>query len=54
MRLEAARGNRSGLLTAITCVQKVNRELDCSLEIETSQLINELLNGSGTPVRKAL
>ncbi|MFF9410390.1 hypothetical protein ACF1B0_33420 [Streptomyces anandii] len=54
MRLEAARGNRSGLHTAITRVQQVNRDLDCSLEMETSQLINELLNGSGTTVRKAL
>ncbi|WP_307680675.1 LysM peptidoglycan-binding domain-containing protein [Streptomyces sp. V4I2] len=54
MRLEAARGNRSGLHTAITRVQQVNRDLDCSLELETSQLINELLNGSGTAVRKAL
>ncbi|MFE4416065.1 hypothetical protein ACFRNR_43980, partial [Streptomyces sp. NPDC056820] len=48
MRLEAARGNRSGLHTAITRVQQVNRDLDCDLELETSQLINELLNGSGT------
>ncbi|MGW4516392.1 LysM peptidoglycan-binding domain-containing protein [Streptomyces sp. NPDC004393] len=54
MRLEAARGNRSGLHTAITRVQQVNRDLDCSLEMETSQLINELLNGSGTRLRKAL
>ncbi|MDR6980115.1 nucleoid-associated protein YgaU [Streptomyces sp. 3330] len=53
MRLEAARGNRSGLHTAITRVQQVNRALDCSLEMETTQLINELLNGSGT-ARKAL
>ncbi|MET8956087.1 hypothetical protein [Streptomyces sp. NPDC004533] len=53
MRLEAARGNRSGLHTAITRVQQVNRDLDCSLEMETSQLINELLNGSGTAVRNA-
>ncbi|MFC9931682.1 hypothetical protein [Streptomyces sp. NPDC127190] len=53
MRLEAARGNRSGLHTAITRVQQVNRSLDCSLEMETTQLINELLNGSGTAVRKA-
>ncbi|MDQ0578639.1 bacterial transcriptional activator domain-containing protein [Streptomyces rishiriensis] len=53
MRLEAARGNRSGLHTAITRVQQVNRDLVCSLEIETTQLIDELLNGSGT-VRKAL
>ncbi|MFF4762909.1 hypothetical protein [Streptomyces sp. NPDC001292] len=48
MRLEAARGNRSGLHTAITRVQQINRDLDCSLETETSQLINELLGGSGT------
>ncbi|WP_030618381.1 LysM peptidoglycan-binding domain-containing protein [Streptomyces achromogenes] len=54
MRLEAARGNRSGLHTAIARVQQVNRSLDCSLEMETTQLINELLNGSGTAVRKAL
>ena len=53
MRLEAARGNRSGLHTAITRVQQVNRALDCSLELETTQLINELLDGSGTAVRKA-
>ncbi|MFE7215706.1 hypothetical protein ACFU93_38565 [Streptomyces sp. NPDC057611] len=51
MRLEAARGNRSGLHTAITRVQQVNRALDCSLEMETAELINELLNGSGTAVR---
>ncbi|WP_406436544.1 LysM peptidoglycan-binding domain-containing protein [Streptomyces sp. NBC_01613] len=44
MRLEAARGNRSGLHTAITRVQQVNQALDCSLELETTQLINELLN----------
>ncbi|MFB7510707.1 AfsR/SARP family transcriptional regulator [Streptomyces broussonetiae] len=54
MRIEAAGGNRSGLHTAITRVQQVNRDLDCSLEMETSQLINELLNGSGRAVRKAL
>jgi hypothetical protein len=54
MRIEAARGNRSGLHTAISRVQQVNRLLDCSLEIETTQLINELLGGSGTAERKAL
>ncbi|MFD8220962.1 hypothetical protein ACFV2U_46720 [Streptomyces sp. NPDC059697] len=54
MRLEAARGNRSGLHTAITRVQQVNRALDCSLEMETTQLINELLNGSSGAVRTAL
>ncbi|MFI6662883.1 hypothetical protein ACIBL8_46190 [Streptomyces sp. NPDC050523] len=43
MRLEAARGNRSGIHTAITRIQHVNAALDCSLETETTQLINELL-----------
>ncbi|WP_306192059.1 LysM peptidoglycan-binding domain-containing protein [Streptomyces sp. MK5] len=51
MRLEAARGNRSGLHTAITRVQQVNRDLDCSLETETTQLINELLDGPGSTLR---
>ncbi|MEU9546388.1 hypothetical protein [Streptomyces mirabilis] len=54
LRIESAAGNRQGLHTAITRVQQVNRALDCSLEIETEQLINELLNGSGGTVRKAL
>ncbi|MFF9705358.1 hypothetical protein ACF1FE_29925 [Streptomyces griseofuscus] len=52
MRLEAARGNRAGLHTAITRVQQINQALDCSLETETTQLINELLNRSGTAARK--
>jgi hypothetical protein len=42
-RLEHTAGNRQGLHTAITRIQQVNRELDCSLETETTQLINELL-----------
>ncbi|MFJ9544070.1 hypothetical protein ACIRPX_43655 [Streptomyces sp. NPDC101225] len=46
MRLEAARDNRSGLHTAITRVQHVNRALDCCLEPETEQLINELLDST--------
>ncbi|MGW7647292.1 LysM peptidoglycan-binding domain-containing protein [Streptomyces bobili] len=53
MRLEAARGNRSGLHTAITRLQQVNQALDCSLETETTHLINQLLNSQGTAVRKA-
>ncbi|MEU5281161.1 hypothetical protein AB0G87_32685 [Streptomyces asoensis] len=53
MRLEAARGNRSGLHTAITRVQQVNRDFDCSLEMETFQLINELLGDSDAAVPKA-
>jgi hypothetical protein len=54
MRIEHVAGNRSGLHTAITRVQQVNRALDCSLETETEQLINELLNGPSTAVRKVL
>ncbi|MDX3528953.1 hypothetical protein P1P75_21580 [Streptomyces sp. ID05-39B] len=46
IRLEAAHGNRHGLHTTITRVQQVNRDLDCSLEMETTQLIDERLNGS--------
>ncbi|MFE9769740.1 hypothetical protein ACFYPC_35350 [Streptomyces sp. NPDC005808] len=54
LRIEYAAGNRQGLHTAITRVQQVNRSLDCSLEMETETLIHELLNGSGTTVRKVL
>ncbi|MEU9014636.1 hypothetical protein AB0D12_33745 [Streptomyces sp. NPDC048479] len=52
LRIEHAAGNRQGLHTAITRVQQVNRALDCSLEMATEQLINELLSGPGGPVRK--
>jgi nucleoid-associated protein YgaU len=53
MRIEAAAGNRQGLHTAITRVQQINRALDCSLEIETEQLINDLLstNNRQAPAR---
>ncbi|WP_406190979.1 LysM peptidoglycan-binding domain-containing protein [Streptomyces sp. NBC_01017] len=44
LRIEHSAGNRQGLHTAITRVQQVNHALDCSLESETFQLINELLN----------
>ncbi|MFF1917055.1 LysM peptidoglycan-binding domain-containing protein [Streptomyces sp. NPDC058239] len=54
MRIEAAAGNRSGLHMAISRVQQVNRALDCDLELETEQLISDLLNGSGPAHRKAL
>jgi nucleoid-associated protein YgaU len=54
MRVEHAAGNRSGLHTAITQVQQVNRSLDCDLEMETEQLINDLLHGTGSALRKAL
>ncbi|WP_086796399.1 LysM peptidoglycan-binding domain-containing protein [Streptomyces caniscabiei] len=53
MRVEHAAGNRSGLHTAITQVQQVNRALDCDLEMETEQLINDLLHGNGSVLRKA-
>ncbi|MFD7444032.1 hypothetical protein [Streptomyces sp. NPDC059909] len=46
-RVEHSAGNRSGLHTAITRLQQINRALDCSLEMETEQLINDLLNSSG-------
>ncbi|MGW3631841.1 LysM peptidoglycan-binding domain-containing protein [Streptomyces sp. NPDC005122] len=46
-RLEHAAGNRQGLHTAITRVQQVNQALDCSLETETEQLINDLLRTTG-------
>ncbi|MFI9616766.1 hypothetical protein ACIHCM_34670 [Streptomyces sp. NPDC052023] len=54
MKIERAAGNRSGLHMAISRVQHVNRTLDCDLELETEQLIHELLNRSGTTARKAL
>jgi nucleoid-associated protein YgaU len=54
LRIEHSAGNRQGLHAAITRVQQVNRSLDCSLETETEALIHELLNGSGTSMRKVL
>lgn len=53
-RLEHTAGNRQGLHTAITRIQQVNRELDCSMEAETEQLIKELLNDAGVDARKIL
>jgi hypothetical protein len=53
IRLEAARGNRSGLHTAIARIQQVNRSLDASLEPETEQLINELLHHHDPAMRHA-
>ncbi|MBZ3906556.1 LysM peptidoglycan-binding domain-containing protein [Streptomyces griseiscabiei] len=53
MRVEHAAGNRSGLHTAVTQVQQVNRSLDCDLEMETEQLINDLLHGTGPGLHKA-
>ncbi|MFC7308953.1 hypothetical protein ACFQVC_32695 [Streptomyces monticola] len=46
MRCEHAAGNRSGLHTAITRVQAVNRVLQVDLEPETEALIHTLLSGS--------
>ncbi|MEV6653894.1 hypothetical protein [Streptomyces sp. NPDC051219] len=54
LRIEHTAGNRQGLHTAITRIQQINQALDCSPETETEQLINELLNGSGTAVHKDL
>ncbi|GGR43767.1 LysM peptidoglycan-binding domain-containing protein [Streptomyces griseomycini] len=54
LRLEAAAGNRSGLHTAISRIQQINRALDCSPEPETEQLINDLLNSPNTAERNAL
>jgi hypothetical protein len=51
MRIEAVAGNRQGLHTAVTRVQQVNRALDCSLELATEQLINDLFNGSSAAAR---
>ncbi|MFJ3310719.1 hypothetical protein ACIPSA_48825 [Streptomyces sp. NPDC086549] len=47
MQVEATAGNRSGLHTAITRIQRINAALNCPLEPETEQLINELLHDSG-------
>ncbi|MGW4759852.1 hypothetical protein [Streptomyces chartreusis] len=52
--IEHADGNRQGLHTAISRVQQLNQALDCSLEMETRQLINELLNSPTPEARKAL
>jgi hypothetical protein len=52
MRIEHAASNRSGLHTAITQVQQVNRSLGCDLEMETEQLIDDLLHGTGTGLRR--
>jgi uncharacterized protein YfiM (DUF2279 family) len=52
LRIAHAAGNRQGLHTAIARLQQVNRALDFSLETETKQLMDDLLNGSGTACRK--
>ncbi|MET9412214.1 hypothetical protein ABZX90_41880 [Streptomyces sp. NPDC002935] len=44
--VEWTAGNRPGLHTAITRIQHVTQALDCDLELETEQLIQELLTTS--------
>ncbi|MET8102678.1 LysM peptidoglycan-binding domain-containing protein [Streptomyces sp. NPDC005236] len=46
LMVEWTAGNRPGLHTAITRIQQVTHALDCDLELETEQLIQELLNTS--------
>lgn len=44
--IEWTAGNRPGLRTVITRIQQVAQALDCDLELETEQLIQELLTTS--------
>ncbi|WP_432190014.1 LysM peptidoglycan-binding domain-containing protein [Streptomyces sp. Tue6028] len=53
LMVEQAAGNRAGLHAAITRAQQTAQALDCDLELETTQLIGELLNGPGSRERKA-
>ncbi|MET7390487.1 hypothetical protein ACFYPT_38720 [Streptomyces sp. NPDC005529] len=46
MVLEGTAGNRPALLAAITRAQQVTQALDCDLELETEQLIADLLKGT--------
>lgn len=46
-RVEHAAGNRPAIHTAMIRLQKINRTLDCPMEIETEQLLNELLHTKG-------
>lgn len=46
-RIEHAAGNRSAVHTAMIRLQKINRTLDCEMEIATEQLLNELLPTNG-------
>ncbi|MGW7385303.1 AfsR/SARP family transcriptional regulator [Streptomyces sp. NPDC054794] len=49
MLIEHTAGNRAGLHMAITRLQHINTALDCPLEPETEQLINDLLHRTGPP-----
>ncbi|MFF1714655.1 hypothetical protein [Streptomyces sp. NPDC058268] len=52
MIIENAAGNRSGLTAAISRLEQVNGSLGLPMEIETEQLIHQLLNHtSDTPLR---
>ncbi|MFD6299716.1 LysM peptidoglycan-binding domain-containing protein [Streptomyces sp. NPDC060235] len=51
MLLEWTAGNRSALLAAITRTQQVTQALDCDLELETEQLIGDLLKRSASAPR---
>ncbi|MFD3920258.1 hypothetical protein [Streptomyces sp. NPDC058595] len=46
-RIEHAAGNRPAIHTAMIRLQKINRTLDCPMELETEQLLNELLHTRG-------
>ncbi|MFE2823513.1 hypothetical protein [Streptomyces sp. NPDC059271] len=48
MLLEWTAGNRPALLAAITRAQQVTQALDCDLELETEQLIGDLLKRSAS------
>ncbi|MFF7130506.1 hypothetical protein [Streptomyces sp. NPDC008240] len=54
MKIEHTAGNRSGLHTAITRIQHINHTLDSSLQPETEQLINQLLNSAVEPGQRPL
>lgn len=51
MRIEHTAGNRSGLHTAITRIQTINRALHVDPEPETEALITDLLNTPSSPSR---
>ncbi|WP_432190426.1 AfsR/SARP family transcriptional regulator [Streptomyces sp. Tue6028] len=53
MMVEQAAGSRAGLHAAITRAQQTAQALDCDLELETTQLISELLSGPGSRERRA-
>ncbi|MHB9848996.1 LysM peptidoglycan-binding domain-containing protein [Streptomyces krungchingensis] len=48
MMVEQAAGNRPGLHAVIARTQQIAQALDFDLELETTQLIGDLLNGAGS------